>query len=237
MGNTWFQFKQFKIAQDRCAMKITTDACIQGAWTPLLPGVQRVLDIGAGTGLLSLMLAQRNPDIIIDAIEADPEAAAQASENTARSPWGNRVNIIPADVRDYESQYKYGLVISNPPFFTDSLLSPNNKKNTARHNLSLTYEGLIKAIGQNLDENGYASVLLPVAGYENMKTLMHENHWKEIMKLNIAHKPQAQVKRVISIWGKKEIRAIQEETLAIKGNENNYTYGFKDLLSPFYLEL
>src|ERR1700739_4799939 len=101
MGNSYFQFKQFTIAQDRCAMKVTTDACIQGAWTPLRPGIRRALDVGAGTGLLSLMLAQRNPDIIIDAIEADPAAAAQAAENAASSTWRDRVNIICADARDY----------------------------------------------------------------------------------------------------------------------------------------
>lgn len=103
MSNSWFQFKRFTIHQDRCAMKVSTDACIQGAWTPLKQGVKRILDIGCGTGLLTLMLAQRTESAIIDAIELDEDAALQAKENVQKSPWKDRIKVIQADVRDYFS--------------------------------------------------------------------------------------------------------------------------------------
>src|SRR6185503_17847665 len=109
MSNSYFQFKQFRIEQDRCAMKVTTDACIQGAWTPLLPRIKRVLDIGAGTGLLSLMLTQRNPGITVDAIELDKEAAGQASANVNASAWKDSINIIEGDVCNYAFGQKYDL--------------------------------------------------------------------------------------------------------------------------------
>src|SRR6476661_11279441 len=99
MSNQYFQFKQFMVQQDRCAMKVSTDACIQGAWTPIADDVQHVLDIGAGTGLLSLMLAQRNGQLHIDAIELDEQAASQAQENVAASPWKHKINVWQGDVK------------------------------------------------------------------------------------------------------------------------------------------
>ncbi len=101
MSNSYFQFKQFKVEQGRCAMKVTTDACILGAWVPLLPGIERILDIGAGTGLLALMLAQRTDAVIIDGIELDTDACIQARENMLASAWANRIHIMEGDVTAY----------------------------------------------------------------------------------------------------------------------------------------
>jgi tRNA1Val (adenine37-N6)-methyltransferase len=114
MSNTWFQFRNFTLQQDRCAMKITTDACIQGAWTPLAPMPQNVLDIGTGTGLLALMLAQRFPEVHIDAVEYDQSAAAQAQENTDASPFAARIRVINADIRSFSAETQYDNIICNP---------------------------------------------------------------------------------------------------------------------------
>ncbi len=218
-------------------MKVTTDACIQGAWTPVLPGVKRVLDIGAGTGLLSLILAQRNPDIVIDAIEFDKEAAAQAIENINASPWKGRVNIIARDVRDYISEDKYDLIITNPPFFNNSLLGDKQTRNVARHTLSLTYEELLKAISANLNNNGYFSILLPHAEYAQWQQLAVESSFQEFQRLSISHTPGAPVKRVVGLFRQKKLIARIEETLIIKRYEKCYTPAFIDLLAPFYLDL
>src|SRR5205085_2984467 len=121
-SNSYFQFKQFRVQQEATAMKVSTDACIQGAWTPIEPFVKNVLDIGTGTGLLSLMVAQRNNHILIDAIELDENAAQQATENIHASPWGDRINIVNGDIRNYTFNRQYDLIICNPPFFQNSLL-------------------------------------------------------------------------------------------------------------------
>ena len=235
MSNNYFQFKQFRIEQDRCAMKVTTDACIQGAWTPLLPGVKRGLDIGAGTGLLSLMLAQRTPDIVIDAIEFDKLAAAQAAENIDASPWKDRVKVIDRDIRDYVAGSKYDLIITNPPFFNNSLLGDKESRNAARHTLSLTYTELLKSISVNLNENGYFSILLPNTEYIQWKELVGSSFY-EVGRLSISHTPDAPVKRAVGLFGKRET-TMKNEQLVIKDGDNNYTRAFIDLLSPFYLDL
>lgn len=235
MSNSYFRFKQFNIEQERCAMKVTTDACIQGAWTPLLPQVKRVLDIGTGTGLLSLMLAQRNPDVIIDAVELDSDASAQAKENVLASAWHDRVSVVQGDVCNYPFSHKYDLIISNPPFFNNSLLSDKANKNMARHTESLSYVDLLQAIEMNLSDNGYASVLLPFAEYRVWSKLIQETGWFEFDRLLVKHTPDAAAKRVVCLFGKQAISA-KEETLVIK-DDGVYTQQFTTLLSPYYLDL
>lgn len=237
MNNQYFQFKQFRIEQERCAMKVTTDACMQGAWTPVLPDVKRVLDIGAGTGLLSLMLAQRNGSITIDAIEYDPMAAGQARENVDASPWKERINIIEGDVCRHSFDGKYDLIISNPPFFNNSLLSDDADKNRARHTVSLTYDSLLKVIDENLAEGGCASVMLPYNEYLLWKGLLNDGKWHEVGRLYVSHRPGAAVKRVVCIFGKKEADSLTEESLIIYDEEHQCSQGFIKLLSPYYLNL
>ena len=216
-------------------MKVTTDACIQGAWAPLQSQVKRVLDIGAGTGLLSLMLAQRNPDLIIDAIELDSDAAAQAKENVLASAWQDRVNVVQGDVCTYPFSHKYDLIISNPPFFNNSLLSDKANKNMARHTESLSYVDLLQAIEMNLSDNGYASVLLPFAEYQVWSKLIQEASWIEFDRLFVKHTPDAAAKRVVCVFSKQALPA-KEETLVIK-DDGVYTAEFTSLLSPYYLDL
>ncbi len=237
MGNNYFQFKQFRVEQDKCGMKVTTDACIQGAWTPVFPRVTRMLDIGTGTGLLSLMLAQRNSGITIDAIEFDKEAARQAVGNTNASPWKDRITILEGDVRDHISGDKYDLIISNPPFFNNSLLGDDVSKNRARHTLSLSYAELIKAIATNLLDDGYVSIMLPYTEYLQWKELAGEASLQEFERLSVSHTPGGTVKRVVGLFRKGETGAPQEHRIIIKGDDNVYTPGFTDLLSPFYLDL
>ena len=237
MSNNYFQFKQFRVEQDKCAMKVTTDACIQGAWTPLLPNVKRVLDVGTGTGLLALMLVQRSKDIRIDGIEFDKDAATQATENVKASEWNERLKIIEGDARNYSSPNKYDLIISNPPFFNNSLLGDKESKNMARHTLSLTYTDLLKVLENNVAEDGYASIMLPIIESRQWKELLLQNGWFEVGSLSVSHGAQAPVKRIVGLFSKKKITVIKECTLTIRRDETNYTEAFIDLLSPFYLNL
>jgi tRNA1Val (adenine37-N6)-methyltransferase len=235
MSNSWFQFKQFRIAQEACAMKVTTDACIQGAWTPLLANVRRVMDVGAGTGLLSLMLAQRRDQLTIDAVELEDAAAVQAQENVLASPWKDRITIVAGDVSACSFDHKFDLIISNPPFFSDSLLSGNTEKNRARHTVSLTQMALFKVLDNNLADDGYASVLLPFTEHVLWAALLQQNGWSEIARLHIRHNAGAAVKRIVSLSARTGSTLYEEELIIKKGSD--YTTDFIRLLSPFYLHL
>jgi tRNA1Val (adenine37-N6)-methyltransferase len=236
MGNNYFQFRQFKIEQDRCAMKVSTDACMQGAWTPAPSSIKTALDIGTGTGLLSLMLAQRNAVMKIDAVEIDPSAAEQAAENIAVSPWRDRIALIKADVRKYAFEKKYDLIICNPPFFINSLLSDKAERNLARHNLSLSFEDLLDVIKTNLNEEGYASILLPSAEHKIWKSLVAAKNWQINRELHIIPRAGQAANRVVSLCTHGQTTEITEEVLVIRDHTNHYTQEFRQLLSPFYLK-
>ena len=152
-----FKFKHFEIHQDRCAMKVGTDGVLLGAWAL---GGKRILDIGSGTGLISLMMAQRYPEAQVVGIDLDAEACAEARENVAASPFADRVNIVDCRLQDYESLEKFDAIVSNPPFFLNSLKNPDSKRSMARHADSLPFRELFRGVKLLLsdDEIGRAHV-------------------------------------------------------------------------------
>jgi tRNA1Val (adenine37-N6)-methyltransferase len=247
MSNSFFHFKKFTIHQDQCAMKVSTDACIQGAWTPVTGDPQpesqaelqrlRILDIGAGTGLLSLMLAQRNEGVIIDAIEFKEDAANQAVENVQASPWKDRINVIHADAREFDSVEKYQIVISNPPFFINSLKSPEKGRSLARHNDELSLTQLFSCIERNVGPYGYASIMLPPAEQRQWKLLLQNNNWSIFQQLNIVPTINASANRVVSLCRREPKLSPSEEDLLIRDKSGSYTPEFINLLRPFYLKL
>lgn len=237
MSNSYFQFKQFRIEQDRCAMKVSTDACIQGAWTPVAPEARRMLDIGAGTGLLSLMMAQRFPLLHIDAVELNPDAASQAADNIAASPWAGRISLSQADVRSLDFPERYDLIICNPPFFTDHLRSEDLARNDARHAHTLDMEELEQVMRKALDEKGRVCLLLPVTEWPDRAAHLEASGWQLQHRLDVRSKAEKQPERVISIWGRySEQIAIREELTIYKGH-NQYTAEAGTLLKDFYLRL
>ena len=132
MPNPFFRFKQFTVYHDRCAMKVGTDGVLLGAWTNLSQS-RRILDIGTGTGLIALMMAQRVPEVPITAIDIDAEAVNQANENFSASPWNNRLEAVLQDVCTYTEKNSFDTIVSNPPYFINSLKCPDNQRTTARH--------------------------------------------------------------------------------------------------------
>ncbi len=237
MSNHYFQFKQFTIHQDKCAMKVSTDACIQGAWTPIANNVVHVLDIGAGTGLLSLMLAQRNSNIHIDAIELDADAAMQAQENISASPWADRVEVMQGDVTTHSFTRQYDMVICNPPFFNNSLLGDDEQRNSVRHTISLSYEALLTVLQNVLTPTGYAAILLPAAEHELWQQLLAKNGWAIAKLLQVHPKEASSYNRVISLCGKQPMTETEIEKLQIYKQGGGYTESFTQLLQPFYLKL
>lgn len=165
MANDWFSFKRFTVRQDVTAMKVGTDGVLIGAWATLDEGCGRVLDVGAGTGLIALMAAQRTESwgAEIVGVELDEAAAGQAADNCKASPWGNRITIINSDVADFatKTEQGYDAIVSNPPFFVNSLESPSQMRNQARHTVTLTYDGLLQSVKSLLNDGGAFSVVLP----------------------------------------------------------------------------
>ncbi|GEP98248.1 tRNA1(Val) (adenine(37)-N6)-methyltransferase [Chitinophaga cymbidii] len=242
MGNTYFKFKQFTVHQQGSAMKVCTDACIQGAFTALHAGnAARVLDIGAGTGLLSLMLAQgmvdadpaRPAPVHIDAIELDAAAATQARENFDASPWKDRLHLIRDDIRHYHPATQYPFIITNPPFFENDLKSPDHQRNAAMHAVSLDYEALLDAIRRLLTPDGRFSVLLPYEGFQRFRKLAADFVLQEL--LEIRQTPAHGYFRAVGIFGKSG--TLHREELTIYDDQRQYTPAFIQLLKPYYLYL
>lgn len=165
-----FQFKQFYVAHDRCAMKVGTDGVLLGATAPI--GGPRVLDIGTGTGLVSLMIAQRyfSFPYFIDAIDIVPEAVEQARENFANSPWSAHLHAYQSRLQDWQSQ-PYHLIVSNPPYFVDSLKNPDKNRETARHTDTLSYEDLIKHSRRLLAPDGVLQLILPIEAEQEIRRI------------------------------------------------------------------
>lgn len=244
MPNTFFQFKQFTIHQDRCAMKVTTDGCLFGAWTgervsSQEPVVRSILDIGTGTGLLSLMFAQKNPGAIIDAIEIDKEAAEQAMENILNSPWADRINIIYGDAKELPASHQYDVIVSNPPFYENELKSANNKKNKAHHDEGLLLDDLLPIIQRNLKPQGVFYLLLPYKRNHEIETCIATN------KLAISHKTLVKQStehnyfRILLSGKHLENKKEDFDTtgIAIRSERQDYTPEFIDLLEDYYLYL
>lgn len=242
MANTYFQFKQFTVQQDRCAMKVTTDGCLFGSLSPTLSegeGVLRVLDIGTGTGLLVLMFAQKNQNAFIDAIEIDKDAAEQAKENITASPWADRIKVIHADARSYSFPQQYDVIISNPPFYENELKADDKKKNVAHHSDDLSLAELLTVIKNNLSPSGIFFLLLPYKRNEEIKNLILEN---DLALSNMVFVKQSVLHGYFRIMLQGKLKAdgaaatIIDE-IAIKNDKGEYTEKFMSLLSGFYLHL
>ena len=160
MANNFFSFKQFTIWQDKSAFKVGTDGVLLGAYADI-DGVGSILDIGSGTGLISIMLAQRC-DAVITAIEPDHESFVQTCENVSRCEWQNRIKVVNTDLQNFNAnQDKFDLIVTNPPYFSDSLKSPDPRKSTARHNDSLTTVEILKGVLKTLKDDGRLQLVMP----------------------------------------------------------------------------
>ncbi|MDE3255976.1 MAG: methyltransferase [Bacteroidota bacterium] len=236
MSNTFFQFKQFTIHQGDCAMKVSTDACIQGAWAQVPSGCKRILDVGCGTGLLALMLAQRFSNCIIDAIEIDERAATQARRNIAESIFAKQINILHADALTYPFEHRYDFIICNPPFFSNSLKGPNNNRNLARHQQELTLSTLFTLFQKNTSSTAQVCILLPVDEFATFEHIASTHNWFVNKKLFIKPKDSKTANRVVAICSSVNTDCDQQE-LVIYNAVHAYTPLCKELLAPYYLHL
>jgi len=239
MANSFFQFKQFTIRQDRCAMKVTTDACLFGAWAAReiankKPEAGEILDIGAGTGLLTLMLAQKT-----NSIEIDKDAYQQAKENFASSLWSNRIKIIHGDVKTFSFEKKYDIIVSNPPFYENELRSENRKKNIALHDEGLLLDKLLDIIKQNLLPGGRFYLLLPYKRNNEIKKLFGQQQFAINRKVVVRQSTNHDYFRII-VAGKFQQENQTEfltNEISIWNNKQQYTEEFISFLKDYYLHL
>ncbi|MFT4062159.1 MAG: methyltransferase [Edaphocola sp.] len=243
MPNDYFRFKQFEVRQDKCAMKVSTDACIQGAVAAnfLLQGrhiPNKVMDIGTGTGLLGLMLAQAAPSANIIAIETDLLAAQQAHENFCQSPWKTQITLVNDNIQNFDTaeDANFDFIVCNPPFFKNHLPSTDSARKIARHDENLPKSDLAQSIHRLLKPDGTACVMYPATEWaEWLETAA--SHQLFLAK-EIAVKPREDkaANRVIGFFGKTKSNA-QQRMLTIYDTGNSYTPSLKDLLKAYYLAL
>lgn len=236
MSNAYFAFRQFTVRQDRCAMKVSTDACIFGAWIPLPPTDHlRVLDIGTGTGLLALMLAQRHDTAQIDALEIDPAAAGQAAANVADSLFAGRIRVAAQDARLFErTGGAYDLIVSNPPFFSQSLKGPDAARNRARHAEALNLDDLFRIVDRHLHPQGTFALLMPADAAGAIGQAATAYRLYESACLRIQNNGASRPIRGCWLFQRGASPEPLQETLVIRDSER-YSPGFRLLLDSYYL--
>ena len=237
MANSYFQFKQFIIHQDQCAMKVCTDACIFGAWfAEKIPAWSTTLDIGGGTGLLMLMLAQKQKGEI-HGIELDLLAYRQLKDNIELSPWKERIRAFPGDVRSFSFPAPFDFIISNPPFYEGDLPASTEAKNLARHSHELTLADLLTAIDVNLAVSGSFGILLPYHRLTYFEELAVSRGFHLREKLLVRQTPRHHHFRGILHFSRRPERSSVESELVIQDSSGQYTEEFVELLKDYYLKL
>lgn len=233
MGNSWFQFQQFRIDQDRCAMKISTDAILLGALANAEKPNQ-ILDIGTGTGVIALMLAQRFAEAKVTAVELDSDAASQAQENISQSPFASRMNLCQGRIQDFSPGEKFDLIVSNPPYFPDHLKSSDSKRNQALHTDSLSFEELIDRVLALLNPDGKFWLILPPRQMEDFADLAKKSDLKDFRRISVRDRADKSIFRVVAAFSKVE-KSSDAQELILKDSSGNYTSAYKNLLSGFLL--
>jgi tRNA1Val (adenine37-N6)-methyltransferase len=234
-----FQFKQFSVEQDRCAMKIGTDGVLLGAWTPIEHNPFSVLDIGAGTGIIALMIAQRSFAEQIDALEIDEEAYEQAVDNFENSPWSDRLFCFHAGLDEFveEPEDEYDLIVSNPPFYTEDYKTESEQRDLARFADAMPFEELIEAAGLLLSENGIFSVIIPYKEEEKFIALAKEFYLFPIKITRVKGTPTTEIKRSLLAFNRNESENFPIDELIIETSRHIYTEEYIALTRDFYLKM
>ena len=232
MPNSHFTFKQFTIHQDQTSMKVTTDACILGAYADVKK-TKNILDIGTGTGLLSLMLAQRG-EAKIDAVELNEYAYNQSFININNSYFKDKITVYRTSIQNFRTDNLYDLIISNPPFFQNHLKAENESRNNSLHTDTLSFTDLLETVLRLLTFNGTFVVLLPAYESSVFEQLAISQELYPQKKLMIHHREGSKILRIITTFGRLKKEIINEE-LIIKNPDESYTPDFQRLLKDYYL--
>lgn len=237
MPNPYFQFKQFTIYQKNAAMKVGTDGVLLGAWADCT-NCNRILDIGTGTGLIALMLAQRST-ASIDAVELDKNACKDAATNFANSPWHHRITLHETTIQDFvsKSNHKFDLIVCNPPFFANSLKTPDSSRNMARHNDALPINDLFFCVKNLLEKHGRFEVIIPFELFDDYKQTAQIAGLYTLRLTMIKPTPQTKIKRVLLSFGSdKEITPITDELIIELNGRHKYSSQYIALTREYYLK-
>ena len=237
MANPYFSFKQFTVFHHKCAMKVGIDGVLLGVWADI-GHADSILDIGTGTGLIALMLAQRS-SARIDAIDIDADAVIQANENVQKSPWSNRIGVHQIELQSYvlTAINRYDLIVSNPPYFVNSTKAPVENRNTARHTDTLTHEELLDNALSLLKPTGRICVILPVN--EGLSSVEYAasiglHCTKQVV---VFPKPGAMAKRLLLEFSPELITCVNSEIVIESDVRHQYSPEFTTLAKDYYLKL
>ena len=228
-----FRFKQFAVEQDDVAMKVGTDGVLLGAWADC-EGAKRILDIGTGTGVIALMMAQRNVEAKVQAVEIDETASKRARSNFDLSPWAERLEVECCAVQVFAPSEKFDLIISNPPYFVDSLLPPDAKRSTARHTHDLSFEELDKAVCRLLAEDGRFALILPTTEFDKYLAITQLYLCR---RCDVHPTVGSPTKRVMAEFAKQKVDTVALENITIEQERRgDYTEEYRTLTKDFYLK-
>ncbi len=232
-----FSFKRFTVAQPRSAMKVGTDGVLLGAWAHLEPSQRRVLDVGTGTGLVALMAAQRTESwgAEIVGVEIDAPSAEDARDNFARSAWAARLSVVECPVQEFRPEEKFDHILSNPPYFVDSLTSPDEARTAARHTTSLSFEELARAAAQLLTAEGRLSLVLPYDAVADMTLAAARVGLFLVRREDVRTKESAEPKRSLLEYGFAP-KPTERTTLTIHIAGGDFSEEYRTLTRDFYLK-
>lgn len=234
-----FKFKQFSVQDNKSAMKIGTDAVLLGAWCPIDDNPKKILDIGAGTGILSLMLAQRTSADQIDAIEIDEDAFEECVENFENSPFSDRLFCYHAELDEFvqEPEDEYDLIICNPPFFSENIKTDNAQRNLARFQDAMPFEDLIDAADLLLTEDGTFAVIIPFFEEQRFISLCADVDFYPTKATRVRGSHTSEIVRTLLAFKRYEVPVILANELVIEINRHQYTDDYINLTKDFYLKM
>jgi tRNA1Val (adenine37-N6)-methyltransferase len=236
MSNDYFQFRQFVVHQQRCAMKVGTDGTLLGAWAAAPSGQCRILDIGTGTGLIALMMAQRFPEAEVIGIDIDEDAVAQADENVRLSPFSERIRICHLDILNFADTIGFDAIVSNPPYFVDSLACPDDQRTIARHAVSLTYEQLMHQAYHLLKDEGRFSVVVPSDCRAKIEAAACLEGFFTTRVCLIKTTPRKQPKRQLIEFQKHPVSELDISEGVIEVSPNVRSEWYQQLTKEFYIK-
>ncbi len=233
-----FQFKQFTVLQDNATMKVGTDGVLLGAWADI-SNTKKVLDIGTGTGVIALMMAQRLPSAEVHAVEISKEASEIAKENFANSGWSDRMKLLNLPVQDFAkiTDHSYDLIVSNPPFFSGGTFSSNENKNLMRHTVRLPNGDLLHAVRRLLNKSGRFAVILPYIEGLRFEEMARQYHFYVTKKTSVLPTKEKSVERLLLEFAYEE-NELEEKTLVVETSKRHvYTDDYIALTKDFYLKM